>query len=181
MNLKTTVVTVLVLGLLGFLAWGLADSQGEGLEPGGEVPVETLETLPPGGKGSLADYRGQWVLMNVWASWCIPCRDESPALERFGRRHGDRVTVLGVDTRDLSTDALGFIEEFGLTYPQLRDPDGSYADALETTGVPESFLISPSGQLIRRLRGPFASAPEITRFSAPALRPAGGVRSGGAG
>lgn len=181
MNLKTTVVTVLVLGLLGFLAWGLADSQGGGLEPGGEVPIETLETLPPGGEGSLADFRGRWVLMNIWASWCVPCREESPALERFSRLHGDRVTVLGVDTRDLSVDALDFIQEFGLTYPQLRDPDGSYADALETTGVPESFLISPNGRLVRRLRGPFASAPEITRFSTPALRSGGGELPGRSG
>jgi cytochrome c biogenesis protein CcmG/thiol:disulfide interchange protein DsbE len=169
MNAKTILVSILVLGLLGFLAWGLADSQGGGLEPGGEVPTASLETLPAGGEGSLADYRGKWVLLNVWASWCVPCREESPALEKFSRQRGDRVTVLGIDTRDLSSDALGFIREFGLTYPQLRDPDGTYADELQTTGVPESFLVDPDGRLVRRLRGPFASDTEITRFSAPAL------------
>lgn len=178
MNAKTILVTVFVLALLGFLAWGLADSQSGGLEPGGEVPTTTLETLPPGGQGSLADYAGEWVLMNVWASWCLPCREESPALERFSRRHRDRVVVLGIDTRDLSGDALDFIEEFGLTYPQLRDPDGRYADRLETTGVPETFLIDPAGRLVRRLRGPFASEPEIERFSAPALRGEGSARTG---
>lgn len=170
MNAKTILVTVMVLALLGFLAWGLADSQSGGLEPGGQVPTATLETLPPGGEGSLADFEGEWVLMNVWASWCVPCRDESPALERFSRQNRDSVVVLGIDTRDLSGDALDFIDEFGLTYPQLRDPDGRYADRLETTGVPESFLVDPEGRLARRLRGPFASAAEITRFAAPALR-----------
>jgi len=170
MNAKTIMVSILVLGLLGFLAWGLADSQGGGLEPGGEVPTTRLETLPAGGEGSLADYRGKWVLLNVWASWCEPCREESPALERFSRKQRNRVTVLGIDTRDLSSDALGFIREFGLTYPQLRDPDGTYADQLQTTGVPESFLVDPGGRLVGRLRGPFASEPDIARFSAPALR-----------
>lgn len=169
MNAKTIAVTALVLGLIGFLAWGLVESSGDGLEPGGEVPARTLETLPPGAQGSLADYRGRWVLMNVWASWCVPCREESPALERFSRRRGEQVTVLGIDTRDLSGDALDFIAEFGLTYPQLRDPDGRYADELETTGVPESFLIDPDGRLVRRLRGPFASESEIYRFSSPAF------------
>ena len=173
MNAKTILVSVLVVALLGFLAWGLADSQGGGLEPGGQVPTADLETLPAGKQGSLADYRGKWVLMNVWASWCVPCREESPALERFSRRNGGRVVVLGIDTRDLSGDALDFIEEFGLTYPQLRDPDGRYADDLETTGVPESFLVDPDGRLARRLRGPFASEADIARFSVPALRPAG--------
>lgn len=170
MNAKTILVSVLVLGLLGFLAWGLADSQGGGLEPGGEVPTSTLGTLPTGGDGSLADYRGKWVLMNVWASWCVPCREEAPALERFSRAKGGRITVLGIDTRDISSDALAFIKEFGLTYPQLRDPDGAYADRLETTGVPESFLVDPDGRLVRRLRGPFASEPDIARFAAPAFR-----------
>ena len=181
MNAKTILVTVLVLALLGFLAWGLADSQDDGLQPGGQVPTATLETLPTGDEGSLADFEGQWVLMNVWASWCLPCRDESPALERFSRRQADRVVVLGIDTRDLSGDALAFIEEFGLTYPQLRDPDGRYADDLETTGVPESFLVDPQGRLARRLRGPFASAADITRFAAPALRPDGRNGTGAAG
>lgn len=181
MNAKTILVTVLVLALLGFLAWGLADSQSGGLEPGGEMPVATLETLPPGGQGSLADYEGEWVLMNVWASWCVPCREESPALERFSRRHRDRVVVLGIDTRDLSGDALDFIEEFRLTYPQLRDPDGRYADRLETTGVPETFLVDPEGRMARRLRGPFASESEIVRFTAPALRREAGTTAGAAG
>lgn len=169
MNAKTILATVLVLALIGFLAWGLADSQGGGLEPGAELPTASLETLPPGGRGSVADYRGEWVLINVWASWCVPCRVESPALERFSRRADNPITVLGIDTRDLSGDALAFIREFGLTYPQLRDADGSYADDLATTGVPESFLVDPRGRLVRRLRGPFSSERDISRFVSPAL------------
>ena len=91
------------------------------------------------------------------------------------------MAVLGIDTRDLSGDALDFIEEFGLTYPQLRDPDGRYADRLETTGVPETFLVDPEGRLVRRLRGPFASESEIVRFTTPALRDGGRGATGATG
>ena len=84
------------------------------------------------------------MLVNVWASWCTPCRDESPALERFHRAHRDqRFTVLGVDSNDLSGDALGFVRKYGITYPQLHDGSGDFSeDELGTTGVPESLLVA---------------------------------------
>lgn len=173
MNLRVILIVGAIVGAMAFLVWGLASQSGAGLEPGGEVPSVDLERLEPGagaaGTGSLADYRGEWVLMNVWASWCAPCRDESPALERFSRKWRDRVTVLGIDTRDITSDALAFIREFDLTFPQLRDPTGSYSDELGTTGVPESFLVDPEGALADRLRGPFRNYRDIERFAAPAI------------
>jgi cytochrome c biogenesis protein CcmG/thiol:disulfide interchange protein DsbE len=91
----------------------------------------------------------------VWASWCTPCREESPTLERFYEEHRKRdFVVLGVDTQDLSGDALKFVREYGVTYPQLHDPEGDYADDLGTTGVPESFLVDPQGQLVLHRPGP---------------------------
>lgn len=173
MNLRTILVVGAIVGAIAFLVWGLASQSESGLAIGSEVPSVDLERLPPdpgtGGTGSLADYRGEWVLMNVWASWCLPCRDESPALEKFSRRWGDRVTVLGIDTRDITSDALAFIREFDLTFPQLRDPTGSYSDELGTTGVPESFLVDPEGGLEARLRGPFRDYRDIERFAEPAI------------
>ena len=97
--------------------------------PAIEAPDATLPALAGDGEGSLADYRGQWVLVNFWASWCVPCRDESPALEGFHRRHrGDGFTVLGIDYRDVTADGVAFVEEFELTYPLLRDRDGELYD-----------------------------------------------------
>lgn len=181
MNLRVILIVGAIVGAIAFLVWGLASQSESGLEPGGEVPSVDLERLEsgdaPGGTGSLADYRGEWVLMNVWASWCTPCRDESPALERFSRKWQDRVTVLGIDTRDITSDALAFIREFDLTFPQLRDPTGSYSDELGTTGVPESFLVDPEGDLADRLRGPFRDYRDIERFAAPAIENEGGVGS----
>ena len=89
------------------------------------------------------------MLINVWASWCAPCRDEAPALEAFYREHRSAdFEILGIDTQETGEGGLGFVDEFGLTYPQLHDGDGHYAkDDLKTTGVPETFLVDPDGDL----------------------------------
>ena len=89
------------------------------------MPTTALPTLDGSGTGSLADYEGKWVLINVWASWCGPCRDEAPALESFYRDHrGDDFEVLGIDTQETDDGGRGFVDEFELTYPQLHDGDG---------------------------------------------------------
>lgn len=165
-----------VAAFLGFLTWGLINKGDAGLKDGEPVPVATLPTLPPGSTGSLADYRGQWVLLNIWASWCKPCRAESPALEQFERSHREQVTVLGVDTRDLSGDAMKFLREFEINYAQIRDASGEYADELKATGVPESYLVGPDGNLVAHYPGPFADLAGIEEFAAPAL--AGTGKSG---
>jgi cytochrome c biogenesis protein CcmG, thiol:disulfide interchange protein DsbE len=137
-----------VLALVGLLVFGLASKGSSRLEEGEAVPTAALPRLGGGGSESLADYRGRWVLVNFWASWCPPCRAETPALEEFQQRHGGpRFTVLGIDTQDLTDDAQAFIEKFGVSYPQLRDGNGDAADEYGTTGVPETFLIDPSGKV----------------------------------
>lgn len=137
-----------VLALVGLLVFGLASKGSSRLEAGEAAPTAALPRLEGGGSESLADYRGKWVLVNFWASWCPPCRAETPALEEFQQRHGGpRFTVLGIDTQDLSDDALAFVEKFGVTYPQLRDGDGDAADEYGTTGVPETFLVDPAGKV----------------------------------
>ena len=84
--------------------------------------------------------------------------------------------MLGVDTRDLTDDALAFLEQYDITYDQLRDASGEYADDLETTGVPESFLVDPDGNLVAHFPGPFRDLEEVEEFAAPAL--AEGSRAG---
>jgi cytochrome c biogenesis protein CcmG, thiol:disulfide interchange protein DsbE len=145
-----------VLAVIGLLGYGLLNKSAEALEPGETVPATPLPKLEGRGNGSVADYRGSWVLVNVWASWCTPCRDESPALERFYRAHaGQRFTILGIDSNDLSGDALSFVRKYRITYPHLRDGSGEYSqEELGTTGVPESFLVGPDGRLVLHRLGP---------------------------
>jgi cytochrome c biogenesis protein CcmG/thiol:disulfide interchange protein DsbE len=158
-SVRVLAVFAAAIAVVGLLAYGLAKKSTPTLALGERVPAPQLDTLAGGSTSSLADYRGNWVLVNVWASWCTPCRDEAPALERFyraNRRHD--FTVLGVDSRDVSSDGLRFVREFGLTYPQVRDGDGSYAADLGTTGVPESFLVDPQGDLVLHRPGQVTSS-----------------------
>ena len=158
MSARAFVVFMAALALVGLLGFGLVARGGGSLAPGEAAPDAELPRLDGEGTARISDYRGQWVLLNFWASWCDPCRDESPALQRFYERHRrDDFMVLGIDTQDLTGDALEFVEEFGLTYPMLRDPDTQSPLSEEefgATGLPESFLIDPDGRLAMICRGP---------------------------
>lgn len=147
-----------VLAVIGLLVYGLVLKGSSRVEIGDAAPDGPLPQLEGGGTGSLADYRGSWVLVNFWASWCDPCREEAPALEEFQRRYGsDSFTVLGIDTQDLSDDGREFVERYGLSYPQLHDGDGDHADEYGTTGVPENYLVDPQGNVRLLVVGPITA------------------------
>lgn len=148
MSVRSSIAVLAVLAVVGLLVFGLVSKGSAGVSVGEAAPDSPLPRLGGGGDGSLAEYRGRWVLVNFWASWCGPCKAEAPALETFQRRHGGpRFTVLGIDSRDLTTDGLGFVRRYGLSYPQLRDGDGGMAHEYGTTGVPENFLVDPRGRV----------------------------------
>jgi len=157
-SVRAFAVFIAVLAVIGLLAYGLLQKSSDSLAVGDPVPDATTELpkLDGSGTSSLADYRGRWLLVNVWASWCVPCRTESPALQRFYQAHRGRdFAILGIDSNDLTDDALGFERRYGITYPQVRDGSGDYSqDQLGTTGVPESFLVSPKGRLVLHSLGP---------------------------
>ena len=158
-----------MLAVVGLLTFGLLSKGSSGVALGEVAPTSPLPRLEGGGSGSLSDYRGRWVLVNFWASWCIPCREEAPALERFQKRHGDGdFTVLGIDSRDLTGDGRAFVERYGLTYPQLRDGDGDLAHEFGTTDVPENYLIDPQGKVRLLVRGP-VTAEYLDQEVAPLL------------
>jgi cytochrome c biogenesis protein CcmG/thiol:disulfide interchange protein DsbE len=157
-SVRSSIAVLAVLAVVGLLTFGLVSKGSSGVALGEAAPAESLPRLVGGGDESLAAYRGRWVLVNFWASWCLPCREEAPALERFQRRHGDgNFTVVGIDSRDLSGDGRDFVEQYGLSYPQLRDGDGDAAHAFGTTGVPENFLIDPRGKVRLLVRGPVSA------------------------
>jgi len=155
-------VFIAVLAVIGLLGFGLLKKSSDSLAIGDPVPDASTElpALDGHGTASLADYRGRWLLVNVWASWCVPCRTESPALQRFYEAHrGPDFTILGIDSNDLTDDAVAFERQYGITYPQVRDGNGDYSEGqLGTTGVPESFLVSPQGKLVLHSLGPVSDA-----------------------
>jgi cytochrome c biogenesis protein CcmG/thiol:disulfide interchange protein DsbE len=153
---KSFAVVIAVLAVIGLLGFGLLSKGEASLSVGDPAPDKELSRLGASGTGAIADYRGRWVLVNFWASWCEPCKAEAPALERFQKAHaGDDFTVLGVNLDDTTDDALAFVRNYGLTYPQLREGDGAdRRDAFGMTGFPESFLIDPQGQVALIWRGP---------------------------
>lgn len=173
MSARSLLAVFAVLAVVGLLVFGLASKGSSRLQPGDAVPGTSLPQLEGGGSESLVDYKGRWVLVNFWASWCLPCRAEAPALEEFQQRHkGSGFTVVGIDTQDLSGDAQAFVERYGLTYPQLRDAGGGFADEYGTTGVPENFLVGPAGRV--RLVAPGPVDEEYLAKEVAPILPGGG-------
>jgi cytochrome c biogenesis protein CcmG/thiol:disulfide interchange protein DsbE len=156
--------SVAVVGLLGY---GLLTKGEASISVGESAPDRELPLLDGAGAGEIADYRGDWVLVNLWASWCLPCREESPTLQRFYERHRrDGVTVLGINVQDNSDDARAFVRDHRLTYPQLRSVGDERSDAFGSTGVPENFLVDPHGNLSLIRRGPVDDE-YLSRFVLP--------------
>jgi cytochrome c biogenesis protein CcmG/thiol:disulfide interchange protein DsbE len=144
-----------VLAVVGLLGYGVLSKGKAAVALGEKAPDKVLPRLSRGGTGSIAEYRGKWVLVNFWASWCAPCRKEAPELENFYNQHPARFTVLGIDLDDATGDARSFVAKYGLTYPQLRDGDGrERRDAYGMTGFPENFLVDRNGNLALIRRGP---------------------------
>ena len=156
MGAKTFIAVIAVLAVIALLAFGLRDKNADAIAAGDPVPEPDLTELSSGSSASLEEFRGKWLLLNMWSSWCEPCREEAPDLQRFYEQHRrDGFEVLGVDTQDATDDALAFADEFGLTYPQVHDGSGDYAqEELHTTGVPENFLVDPEGNVAFVQRGP---------------------------
>jgi cytochrome c biogenesis protein CcmG/thiol:disulfide interchange protein DsbE len=120
-----------------------------------EAPVRDLPRLGADGTGSLADHAGKVVVLNVWASWCPPCRSEMPLLQRTHERIAPRGgVVLGIDTQDATENALAFLRERSITFPNLRDRDREYGRDLGVINYPETFLIDRRGRIAALRRGP---------------------------
>jgi cytochrome c biogenesis protein CcmG/thiol:disulfide interchange protein DsbE len=118
------------------------------------APDFTLPRLDAEGTLSLASLRGQVVVLNFWASWCVPCRDEAPAVEATWQRYKDKgVVVVGVNVQDLTPSALRFLEETRATFPNVRSADGAVYRAYGLTGVPETFFVTRDGRILKKFPG----------------------------
>ena len=108
-----------------------------------------------GKKISLKDFRGKTVFLNFWATWCVPCREEMPAMEHLYQEYKDRnFVILAVNVKDRKQDAINFLKELKITYPAAFDPDGQVGLLYGAWGLPTTYLIGPKGDGLARAWGP---------------------------
>jgi cytochrome c biogenesis protein CcmG, thiol:disulfide interchange protein DsbE len=150
----------LVALLFILLAWSLLHDEGGNLAKQANrgdrptAPDFTLERLDQDGELQLSSLRGKVVVLNVWASWCVPCKEEAPFLEQLWRSNRDRgVAVLGLDAKDFRADARRFADRYGLTFPLAYDGPGDVIDGYGVTGFPETFVIDREGRVVRAFVG----------------------------
>ncbi len=135
------------------------------VEVGGRAPEFRAVDLASGDTVSLADYRGQVVLLNIWATWCEPCRVEMPSIERLHRAYQDRgLRILAVSIDEAGPDVVrDFQRELGLTFPILHDQSRAIERIYQTTGVPETYVIDRAGRIAKRSIGYHDWASRINR------------------
>ena len=147
----------LVLALLALLIWrvvrgneqGVSQALAAGKKP--SAPSFTLPRLSGGGKVQLAALRGKPIVLDFWASWCVPCIHESSRLQAAHRKYGDRVSFLGVDTKDYGPDARAWQRKHGITYPSVHDGDGTVLSRWGGLPIPKIFFIDRRGKVVGQL------------------------------
>lgn len=138
---RRAVAPAVVLLAVAGIAFGLLRPAGDDESAGRRAPSFELPYLGRDGTLTSDELEGKPVVLNLWASWCGPCRDEAPALEATWKKYKDRVTIVGINVRDKKESALEFARDFGITYPLVRDEDRSVEKALGAFGLPQTFFI----------------------------------------
>jgi cytochrome c biogenesis protein CcmG/thiol:disulfide interchange protein DsbE len=140
-----------VAAVAGLVIAELATSgSGDGKSAAPQLPTQVLH----GPSVDLASLHGTPALVNFWASWCTPCKEEAPTLDRLSKSLGGRARVVGVDLNDTTSNATAFIHDHDLSYPILRDGSGSVASHYRVSGLPTTFVLNNQAQIVQTLRGP---------------------------
>jgi cytochrome c biogenesis protein CcmG, thiol:disulfide interchange protein DsbE len=145
---------------LALLSFGVLRAEGPPA-PGDEAPSFSAPVLGAERTLALEDLRGRPVILNFWASWCEPCRDEAPMLNSAVDRYGERIYVVGVNIRDSKDDALAFARRHDYSFPSVVDDDLAIYNDYGLTGQPESFVIDDGGRVFEHVQGPFLSESDL--------------------
>lgn len=161
-----------VAGLLGLLVWRLTHQE-HAPRVGAAAPSFTLRRLDGGGSVSLASLRGKPVVLNFWASWCIPCKSEAKALEQAWTRYRSRgVVFVGVDFHDVTGDARRFVAAHDLTFPMVQDGSGDVTGRYGISQVPETYVLDRQGRVLSHLAGPITDPAFAGEFRSAVARAA---------
>lgn len=153
------VVLAVIAALGAVLAFAMRQMNSELflVSPGSKAPAFHAQTLDPTPRDrALADYRGQVVLLNVWATWCGPCQVEMPSIERLYHDYGPQglhVVAVSVDSAGSDATVRAFVQRYGLTFDVLHDPTGAIESRYQTTGYPETFIIGRDGVIRKKIIG----------------------------
>jgi len=151
-------IGLFILGVTGVVAYGATRYLRKELFPvqlGSKAPdfeAVTLDSIPRVKR--LADYRGEVVMVNVWATWCLPCRVEMPSIEALQKAYAPKgLKILAVSIDDPGTDSTirAFVKQYGLTFEVLHDPKGKISDIYDINGYPETFIIGKDGIIRKKL------------------------------
>ena len=167
----STIAAIVLIGVMALIAVGFTRDPGRIASPliGRVAPGFRLVSLV-GTTVDLADLRGRAVVLNFWASWCIPCRDEAPLLRAAQERYATRrVAFVGIVYQDSAASAQGFVDRYGIAYPSLLDPDGRTALDYGVYGIPETYFVAGDGTIRAKQIGPLDAA-SLERQIAEALR-----------
>lgn len=163
----------LVVLLFTLLVWSLVTEEGGDLAAAAnrgerpQAPDFTLERLDRDGELTLSSLRGKGVVVNFWASWCLPCKDEAPVLEQVWRENRRRgLVVVGLDAKDFRGDARRFMRRFDLTFPVVFDGPGDTVSSYGVTGFPETFVVDREGRVVEAFVGAVDSAEDRARLRA---------------
>jgi cytochrome c biogenesis protein CcmG/thiol:disulfide interchange protein DsbE len=146
-----------VLALLALFLYGMStDRLPTGVMPRANAAAPDFQLSTFDGKPlKLSDLRGQVVVLNFWASWCVPCREEQPSLVSTAKRYQSRgVTFVGVNIQDNEHDATGFMHQYNIDYPVVSDPTGGVYINYGVVGMPETYVITRDGRIAQKLVGP---------------------------
>jgi cytochrome c biogenesis protein CcmG/thiol:disulfide interchange protein DsbE len=171
------IAITLVVGLLALLAWTLLGPKADDVAQNGRInapgvfipfknrtaPNFTITDFNTGKEITLADFRGKTVVLNFWASWCVPCQTEAPLLSSYNATNtSSNVVVIGIAAWDVASDSKTFLQQYGLTYLNGPDSNGSIAIAYGVAGVPETFVVGPDGKLMGKFPGAVTSPDQLT-------------------
>ena len=169
-SIGAIIAWIAVLALLVILAFGLRRAQQGPVGVGQMAPNFTLTTFD-GQPIELSDLRGKVVVINFWASWCGPCKNEAPALEAAWRHYqpDGKVVFLGIDWTDTETKAKEFLNQFGITYPNGPDLGTRISQRYRMGGIPETYIVDPQGKLAWVQIGEFNTPEQIQSIVDPLI------------